>query len=100
MSDDRPESVFSTSSRHTKYLVSFVVYYTNFVLVSSLSILSSSKCYELFAVFQGTSITFLSPLVLEFTSRFNSSVDQVSKVFTIILICYLSSALLGMCNIK
>ncbi|KAJ6643567.1 Sodium-dependent glucose transporter 1 [Pseudolycoriella hygida] len=74
MSDNRPESVFSTSSRRTKYIVSFAVYYCNLVF--------------------GAGVTFLSPLVLEFTRRFNASVDEISRVFTIILICYMSSALL------
>lgn len=45
--------------------------------------------------FQGACITFLGPLVLEFTNIFGATVDQVSQVFTIILFCYLTSALLG-----
>lgn len=75
MGDHMPESAFSTSPRIVKIIVSLAVYYSNFVL--------------------GVCITLLGPLVLEFTNIFHSTVDQVSEVFTIILFCYLTSALLG-----
>ncbi|KAG4071203.1 hypothetical protein HA402_001193 [Bradysia odoriphaga] len=73
MDNHMPDSAFSTSSRKVKFIVSLAVYYSNFVL--------------------GVCITFLSPLVLELTNIFDSTVDQVSEVFTIILVCYLASAL-------
>ncbi|CAG7833435.1 unnamed protein product [Allacma fusca] len=73
--DHRPDSAFSASSRYKKYMASLGVYYSNIVI--------------------GICTTFLSPLILDFSHKFNSSVDRVSMVFAIILVCYLLSALLS-----
>lgn len=96
MSDDRPATIFSTSSLRWKYIISSALCYCNFVAVSRISF----RFVRTFNFsFQGYCSTLFSPLVLEFSGRFNASVDQVTRVFTIVGVCYLSSALLGMYNI-
>ncbi|CAG7825010.1 unnamed protein product, partial [Allacma fusca] len=69
-----PDSAYSTSSRPRKYAVTFILCYCNFVV--------------------GSCVSFMNPLVLDFSYKFDTSVDQVSRVFTVTQISYLVSALL------
>ncbi|CAG7822421.1 unnamed protein product [Allacma fusca] len=73
--DDRPKSVFSEASRQKKYITTIGIYYCTFTL--------------------GICMSFLNPTMLDFSHKFDSSVDYVSKVFTVNFACYLFGALGG-----
>ncbi|CAG7652348.1 unnamed protein product [Allacma fusca] len=70
-----PQSVFSQASRLKKYIASFGVFYGAFTF--------------------GICISFLNPTILDFSHKFDSPVDHVSKVFSVSLATYLVGALAG-----
>ncbi|CAG7786662.1 unnamed protein product [Allacma fusca] len=68
-----PKSVFSTSTRLKKCVFTAALFYSTFTL--------------------GMCSTFLNSAILTFSRRLNTNIEHVSKVFIVILVSYICSAL-------